>query len=171
MKPLANSLSWSDANSLLALQKAATLERTRRAATNDLISFTEYTFPRYEAAPFHRQIAAQLERVERGEVDRLMLCVPPRHGKSELASRRFPAWYLGRHPDKQFISASASITLAEDFGRDVRNLIASQEYAEIFDTKLSEDSQAKGRWTTDAGGSYFATGVGGALMGAAHTLR
>jgi len=53
-----------------------------------------------------------------------MLCVPPRHGKSELASRRFPAWYLGRHPDKQFISASASVTLAEDFGRDVRNLIA-----------------------------------------------
>jgi predicted phage terminase large subunit-like protein len=94
-----------------------------------------------------------------------MLCVPPRHGKSELASRRFPAWYLGRHPEQQFISASASATLAEDFGRDVRNLIASQEYAEIFDTRLSEDSQAKGRWMTDAGGSYFATGVGGALMG------
>ena len=165
MKHLANSLSRSDANSLLALQKAATLERTRRAATNDLISFTEYTFPSYAPAGLHRQIAEQLERIERSEIDRLMLCVPPRHGKSELASRRFPAWYLGRHPDKQFISASASVTLAEDFGRDVRNLIASPEYAEIFDTKLSEDSQAKGRWTTDAGGSYFATGVGSALMG------
>jgi predicted phage terminase large subunit-like protein len=165
MKPLANSLSRSDANSLLALQKAATLERTRRAATNDLISFTEYTFPSYAPAALHRQIAEQLQRVERGEVDRLMLLMPPRHGKSELASRRFPAWYLGRHPDKQFISASASATLAEDFGRDVRNLIALQEYAEIFETRLSEDSQAKGRWTTEAGGSYFATGVGGALMG------
>src|SRR5262245_13698516 len=123
MKPLANSLSRSDANSLLALQKAATLERTRRAATNDVISFTEYTLPSYAPAALHREIAKQLQRVERGEVDRLMLCVPPRHGKSELASRRFPAWYLGRHPDKQFISASASVTLAEDFGRDVRNLI------------------------------------------------
>jgi predicted phage terminase large subunit-like protein len=141
------------------------LERTRRAATNDLISFTEYTFPSYAPAAPHRQIAEQLQRVERGEVDRLMLCVPPRHGKSELASRRFPAWYLGRHPDKQFISASASVTLAEDFGRDVRNLIASPEYAEVFETRLSEDSQAKGRWMTDSGGSYFATGVGGALMG------
>jgi predicted phage terminase large subunit-like protein len=140
-------------------------ESKRRAAATDLISFTEFTYPRYEAAALHRQIAEQLERVERSEVDRLMLLVPPRHGKSELASRRFPAWYLGRHPEKQFISASASVTLAEDFGRDVRNLIASPEYAEIFDTRLSEDSQAKGRWMTSEGGSYFATGVGGALMG------
>ena len=109
--------------------------------------------------------------MERDEVDRLMLLVPPRHGKSELASRRLPAWYLGRHPEQQFISASASATLAEDFGRDVRNLIASPEYAQIFETRLSEDSQAKGRWTTSEGGSYFATGVGGALMGrGAHVL-
>jgi hypothetical protein len=74
----------------------------------------------------HRQIAEQLERVERGEIDRLMLLVPPRHGKSELASRRFPAWYLGRHPDQPFMSASASFALAEDFGRDVRNLMKSE---------------------------------------------
>src|SRR5262245_62997297 len=94
-----------------------------------------------------------------------MLLVPPRHGKSELASRRFPAWYLGRHPEKQFISASASATLSEDFGRDVRNLIASSEYAEIFGTTLAEDSQARGRWQTDEGGSYYAVGVGGAIMG------
>jgi hypothetical protein len=101
------------------------LESKRRAATSDLISFTEYSFPSYAPAALHRQIAEQLQRVERCQVDRLMLLVPPRHGKSELASRRFPAWYLGRHPDKQFISASASVTLAEDFGRDVRNLVAS----------------------------------------------
>ena len=94
-----------------------------------------------------------------------MLLVPPRHGKSELASRRYPAWYLGRHPEKQFISASASATLAEDFGRDVRNLIAGQDYAQIFDTRLAEDSQARGRWSTNEGGSYYACGVGSALMG------
>jgi len=165
MSNLTKSLDQFDASSLLALQKAALTESKRRAAATDLISFTEFTYPRYESSALHRQIAEQLERVERGEVDRLMLLVPPRHGKSELASRRFPAWYLGRHPEKQFISASASVTLAEDFGRDVRNLIASPEYAEIFDTRLSEDSQAKGRWMTSGGGSYFATGVGGALMG------
>jgi predicted phage terminase large subunit-like protein len=164
-------LNQSDASELLAIQRAALRESKRRAAATDLISFVEFTFQRYETASLHRQIAAQLERVEAGAVDRLMLLVPPRHGKSELASRRFPAWYLGRHPEKQFISASASATLAEYFGRDVRNLIASPEYAEIFETRLSEDSQARGRWTTSEGGSYFATGVGGALMGrGAHIL-
>ena len=159
------------AHSLLGLQEVLTSERRRRAAKTSLISFTEYAHPRYQAAAIHKQIAAQLERVECGEIDRLMLLVPPRHGKSELASRRFPAWYLGRHPDRQFISASASVTLAEDFGRDVRNLISSQEYADVFDTRLAEDAQARGRWTTQDGGSYFATGVGGAIMGrGAHVL-
>ncbi len=61
--------------------------------------------------------------------------------------------------------------LAEDFGRDVRNIISGQEYQQIFDTKLAEDNQAKGRWGTDRGGSYFAVGIGGALMGrGAHVL-
>ena len=171
MNTLQKLLSQSDASSLLALQQAALTESKRRAAATSLIAFTEFTYHRYEAAPFHRQIAEQLQRVECNEVDRLMLLVPPRHGKSELASRRLPAWYLGRHPEQQFISASASATLAEDFGRDVRNLIASPEYAQIFETRLSEDSQAKGRWMTSEGGSYFATGVGGALMGrGAHVL-
>jgi hypothetical protein len=171
MNSLTRSLDQFDASSLLALQQAALTEHKRRAAATDLIAFTEFTYRRYASAAPHRQIAEQLQRVERNEVDRLMLLVPPRHGKSELASRRFPAWYLGRHPERQFISASASATLAEDFGRDVRNLIASPEYAQIFETRLSEDSQAKGRWMTSEGGSYFATGVGGALMGrGAHVL-
>lgn len=151
MNNLMKSLDQCDASSLLALQTALKTESKRRAAATDLIDFTEFTYQRYETAAIHRQIAEQLERVERNEVDRLMLLVPPRHGKSELASRRFPAWYLGRHPDKQFISASASATLAEDFGRDVRNLIASPDYAQIFETRLSEDSQARGRWTTSEG--------------------
>jgi predicted phage terminase large subunit-like protein len=140
-------------------------EERRRLAKNSLIAFTEWTNARYQTAQPHRIIAEQLERVERGEVDRLMLLVPPRHGKSELASRRFPAYFLGKHGHKQFISASASAPLAEDFGRDVRNLIGSQEYAEVFETRLAEDSQAKGRWTTQQGGSYYAVGIGGAIMG------
>ncbi|MCC7126462.1 MAG: hypothetical protein IT178_16550 [Acidobacteria bacterium] len=141
-------------------------ERLRRQASQiALIPFTEYTYPRYETGRPHRIIAEQLERVERGEVDRLMLLVAPRHGKSELASRRFPAWCLGRRPEWQIISASATAELATDFGRDVRNIIASQEYERVFDTKLAEDSQAKGKWNTEAGGGYYAIGVGGAVMG------
>jgi len=94
-----------------------------------------------------------------------MLLVAPRHGKSELASRRFPAWCLGRRPEWQVISASATAELATDFGRDVRNIIGSQEYEKVFPTRLAEDSQAKGKWNTDAGGGYYAIGVGGAVMG------
>lgn len=137
----------------------------RMDATESLINFTEFTYPRYQTAGIHRQIAEQLERIERREIDRLMLLVPPRHGKSELASRRFPAYYLGRHPDRQFISASAASPLAEDFGRDVRNIINGPEYKALFDTRLAEDSQAKGRWNTAQGGSYYAVGVNAAVMG------
>src|SRR5262249_41680092 len=108
---------------------------------------------------------------ERGEIDRLMLLVPPRHGKSELASRRFPAWFLGRDPTRHFISASANFSLAEEFGRDVRNLVRSEEYGQVFDVRLAEDSQARGRWNTEQGGSYYAVGVGGSLYGrGAHVL-
>ena len=135
-------------------------------AAESLIAFTEYTFPRYRTAQHHKIIAAQLERVERGEIDRLMLLVPPRHGKSELASKRFPAFFLGRQPAKQFLSVSATAELAADFGRDVRNIIGSPEYRAVFEeTELAEDSQAKGKWHTSVGGVYYSLGIGGSVMG------
>jgi predicted phage terminase large subunit-like protein len=145
----------------------AAWERKRRIlAHRNLIEFTEFTFERYRTAQHHRIIAGQLERIENGEIDRLMLLVPPRHGKSELASHRFPAWYLGRQPDRQFLSVSATESLASDFGRAVRNTISSPEYRAIFDrTELAEDSQAKGKWHTSAGGVYYALGIGGSILG------
>src|SRR5262245_32029059 len=84
MTSLLRSLSTLDGRSLLGLEKAAQRESQHRTSARSLIDFTCYTNPRYEPAGLHRQIAEQLERVERGEVDRLMLLVPPRHGKSEL---------------------------------------------------------------------------------------
>ena len=126
MKSLARSLSTLDGHSLLGLEKAAQREATRRASARSLIDSTCYTYPRYEPAGLHWQIAEQLERVERGEIDRLMLLVPPRHGKSELASRRFPAWYLGRHPEAKVMEASHTASLSLDFGRELRNLINSE---------------------------------------------
>jgi predicted phage terminase large subunit-like protein len=137
----------------------------RKDAAENLIAFTEYTFPRYRTAAHHRIISEQLERVERGEIDRLMLLVPPRHGKSELASIRLPAWFLGRQPHKQFLSVSATEGLASDFGRAVRNTIASPEYRAVFDTRLAEDSQAKGKWHTSEGGIYYSLGIGGSVLG------
>jgi predicted phage terminase large subunit-like protein len=127
--------------------------------------------PQYQAVAMHQRIAEALEGVGRGEIDRLMVSTPPRHGKTELCAKRYVAWHLGQNPQHHVIAASASFSLAEDHGRDVRNLINGAEYAEIFDTRLAEDSHARGRWRTAEGGSYFAVGVGGDLYGrGAHIL-
>lgn len=150
---------------IFAEQVAAELLR-RQTAAESLIAFTEATYPRYRTAAHHRTIAEQLERVERGESKRLMLLLPPRHGKSELASKRFPAYCLGRDPRRQFIAASATTSLAEDFGREVRNIVTGTDFKAIFeDAKIAEDAHAKGKWATDAGGFYYAVGVGSAVMG------
>lgn len=95
-----------------------------------------------------------------------MINMPPRHGKSELASRRFPAWYIGRNPNKQIITASYSSDLATDFGREVRNIVASKEFARLFEgVRLAADSQAAWRWNTNRGGAYVAAGVGTGISG------
>lgn len=146
---------------------ACLLEKKRRLlARQNLQAFTEYTTPRWQPGKIHRAICEQLDRVVRKEVDRLMLLCPPQHGKSQITSRRFPAYLLGIEPTEDWISASATADLAEGFGRDVRNCIASPEYRNVFpETELAEDSAAKGRWHTKQGGGYVAIGVGGQLYG------
>lgn len=113
----------------------------------------------------HDEIAKALEAVERGEITRLIIEMPPRHGKSQLASVYFPAWYLGRNPDKEVITASYSGDLAVKFGAQTRDVISDKQYQAIFSTKLKEDSKAKGEWRTDEGGSYTSVGRGGATTG------
>lgn len=135
-------------------------------ARKNLLAFTEYTTPLWVPGKIHREICFQLERVVRKETDRLMLLCPPQHGKSQIASRRLGAYMLGLDPTEDIIAASATETLAEGFGRDLRNCINSREYRNVFpETVLSEDSQAKGRWSTKQGGSFYAVGVGGQLFG------
>jgi predicted phage terminase large subunit-like protein len=149
------------------LRSQAQLElKMRTAARASLIDFTTYTKADYAVAAHHRRVAHELERVERGETDRLLLMLPPRHGKSELASRRFPAYALGRQPSRQIISVSATGDLATDFGREVRNIIDSQDFKALFPgVQLAADSMARGKWHTEAGGIYFAVGIGGAVLG------
>lgn len=148
-------------------REAAARELLRRIeARRSLLAFTGYTLPSYEEAGHHRMIAERLERVERGELDRLMIFMPPRHGKSELASRRFPAWFMGRNPGAELISASYNSDLAADFGRDVRGIVASPESRRVFtDLELRQDSKAADRWHTTQGGAYRAAGVGTAMTG------
>lgn len=143
----------------------------RKRARQGLIAFTRYTHDGYFPAEHHIKIADALERVERGELKRLMIAMPPRHGKSELASRRFPAWFLGRNPSRSIIAASYNSDLATDFGREVRDIVASQEYANLFRVGLKADSKSANRWHTTESGLYVAAGVGTAVTGrGAHAL-
>ena len=152
-------------SSLTELEQLTALAKARQAR-NSLLGFTEYTNPLYQRARHHELIADRLEAVERGEIDRLMIFVPPRHGKSELASKRFPAWCLGRDPMRQIIAASYNSDLANDFGRNVRNIVAEPEFRQVFpDVSLAADSQAANRMNTNKGGAYVAAGVGTAVTG------
>jgi len=147
--------------------KAAQLIIRRREAANRLLPFTKATFPDFEQARHHELIADALERVERGECRRLMITMPPRHTKSELASRRFPAWYMGRHPNEPIITASYGQDLSSDFGRDVRNIVNSEEYKRIFpEIELATDAAAAHKWKIEGyRGEYFAVGIGTATTG------
>lgn len=147
-------------------QAAAFELLARRQARASLIDFTTYTKPDFTVGAHHKQIAEALESVERGECDRLMIFAPPRHTKSELASRRFPAWYLGRHPERQLIAATYSGDFALDFGRDVRGIVQGEEFRALFpDVTLAADSQAANRWHTNKGGVSVYVGVGGPITG------
>jgi predicted phage terminase large subunit-like protein len=138
----------------------------RVGAREELIKFIEYTKPGYETAKHHRYIGGFLEQVSKGEISRLIINMPPRHGKSEMVTRRFPAWYLGKHPGRFVISASYNADFATDFGREVRQIVSSPEYQMLFPgTELRTDSRAADRWNTNGGGAYFAAGVGSGITG------
>lgn len=129
------------------------------------LTFVTNMWPGFISGKHHAIMANAFERVANGTLKRLIVNMPPRHTKSEFASYLLPAWFLGRFPDKKIIQTAHTAELAVGFGRKVRNLVQSEQYGKIFDTKLSSDSKAAGRWNTDKGGDYFAIGVGGAVTG------
>lgn len=135
-------------------------------ARADLGAFAALVSPGFEVPPHVELLVSALEGVERGEVKRLMVSMPPRHGKSLLCSTLFPAWCLGRDPRRLVIGASHSQELADLFGRRVRNLLLSDRFRAVFPgCQLSEDSAAAGRFDTTAGGGGFFIGRGGGLTG------
>ena len=129
------------------------------------IYFASHMWPGFISGKHHQIMANAFERVAKGELKRLIINMPPRHTKSEFASYLLPAWFLGRFPEKKIIQTAHTAELAVGFGRKVRNLVSSEAFNRVFDTKLSTDSKAAGRWNTHAGGDYFAIGVGGAVTG------
>ena len=140
-------------------------KKIRNKAKDDFLSFVKCVWPDFVEGSHHRHIAKKFNELATGEINRLIINMPPRHTKSEFASYLLPAWMVGRDPKLKIIQATHTAELAIRFGRKAKNLIDSDDYRKIFDTTLSEDSQAAGRWETSQGGEYFAAGVGGAITG------
>ena len=137
----------------------------RKKAAESLAAYIDYLQTGFKPARHHRLLIDKLEAVERGEIKRLMVFMPPGSAKSTYGSVLFPSWYLGRNKDKSVIAASHTSELAERFGRRVRNYVGSTEFRAVFGFGLAEDSQAAGRWETAERGEYFAVGVGGSVTG------
>ncbi len=158
-------------------QHAARRELARRTlARTNLLPFVLMTAPGYMPGWVHREITdlidAFIDAVEQGLAPRLIIELPPRIGKSEIVTRKTPPFILGRHPEWEVVCATYNQDLASDFGRDVRSVMRTELYNELFPTlEIRDDSNAIDFVKFTAGGSYTAVGVGGALTGkGAHVL-
>jgi predicted phage terminase large subunit-like protein len=158
MAPKASPENRAKIQALLEMDK---IERSKES----FLYFVTQMWPIFISGSHHKIMADAFERVANGELKRLIINMPPRHTKSEFASFLLPAWFLGKFPHKKIIQTAHTAELATGFGRKVRNLVSSENYQKVFDTKLSSDSKAAGRWNTNMGGDYFAIGVGGAVTG------
>jgi len=180
-----NSGRSSRADSASAWEELARRELARRS----LIDFGHYTYRNFVAKDFQVAIAEALEKVERGEITRLIISLPPRHGKSTITSEIFPAWFLGRNPDKRIIACSHGASLAHKFSRKARNLIAGRAFVNVFGDRgapsglrlrrdrshtdrpyavaLAQDSRNVGEWdlASPHKGGYTSAGVGGSITG------
>lgn len=149
---------------------------SRLLSRRRLLPFTQRINPRYLAGWVHEDICRRLEKfsddVAKGLSPRLMLLMPPRSGKSELASRMFPAWHLGRNPDHEIIACSYNVSLAMSFSKKVKEVLEDPAYHPVFDSRLNPNNQSAEEWSLDGTrGGYVAAGVGGGITGkGAHLL-
>jgi predicted phage terminase large subunit-like protein len=159
-------LSPQEQEQLLAELDKLTELKERKRSQDRFMPFVKSVWPSFIGGKHHDIIAEAFERVAQGSLKRLIICMPPRHTKSEFGSYLLPAWFLGKYPGKKVIQASHTAELAVGFGRKVRNLVDSPAYKDVFpDLHLQSDSKAAGRWNTSKGGDYFAIGVSGAVTG------
>ena len=137
----------------------------RRKAKESLTEWMKYRQAPHKPALHHQLLIAELEMVERGDTRNLMVNMPPGSAKSTYGSVEFPAWYMGRNPDKLVIGTANTDELAEVFSRRVRNIVDTQEFRNVFGYGMSADKTGVGNWVTEKNGEYFAAGVGAAIAG------
>lgn len=175
----------SDNKQLLRTLELLEREQMARLSRENLLAFTKFTMPdpefpndvkktRYEAESFHQVIAGDLTKFideqikhENGDTcKQLIFCMPPRHGKTELATKRLAAWISGRFPTWDIAIASYSDTMAEDFGADTRAILNTPQYKQVFPKyKLRRGGTSKSNIQTMDGGRLVFVGRGGALTG------
>lgn len=152
------------------LAAAVKQEQAERVlARRRLLPFIKRINPDYDPGWVHADICQRLEKfaeaIEQKKSPRLMIFMPPRHGKSEIGSKTFPGWYLGRNPKHEVIACSYSGDLAKDFSRKVRDMMELEKFQSVFATRLSKDSKSVERWNTSLGGGFVAAGVQGPITG------
>jgi predicted phage terminase large subunit-like protein len=137
----------------------------RRSAKKSLASFIEYLGLSIAPAAHHLLLIEHLEAIERGEIDKLMVWMPPGSAKSTYTSVLFPPWFMGRNDKLPVLGVSNTTELAERFSRRARNITASPLYRNVFGFGCSEDTKAAGSWENERGGEFFAAGIGSAIAG------
>ena len=159
------------------MSNAAQLLLKRNRARSNLLDFTTFTKKDYQINWHHRLICENLDQMATGEIKRLLISLPVRHGKSELVSRRFPAFLLGINPDIRIIACSYSADLSQRHNRDVQRIVESPEYKVLFpDTQLNSSNvrtTAQGSYLRNSDifevvnhkGVYWSAGVGGGITG------
>ena len=163
---LVASLSPGDQEKLLAQVAEYKDALDREKCQTSFMSYVKKMWPGFIHGRHHALMAKKFEEIAEGKLKRLIICLPPRHSKSEMGSYLFPSWFLGKYPGKKVMQASNTGELAVGFGRKVRNLVMSEEYQGVFPgVNLRQDSKAAGRWATNKNGEYFAIGVGGTMTG------
>ncbi len=165
-------MSPAEQEEVLELLEAYERNTQSTVSRHDLLKFCCGLQADYKIGAHHRKLAELLTAVEKGSKDRITVSVPPRHGKTQLCSIYFIAWYLGRNPTHKVMLVSHTTDLATDMGRKVRNVIGSPEFQTIFPgVSLASDSKSAGRWNTNHGGEFVAAGVGSSIAGrGAHLL-
>ena len=159
-------LSEQDQNEALALLSRFEQMEKQDKCQGDFIEFVKHMWPECILGRHHKIIGDKFNKIAQGKLKRLIVCLPPRHSKSEFASTYFPAWMMGLKGDLKIIQTTHTAELAVRFGRKVRNLIDSDDYSQVFpELKLEADNKSAGRWTTNQEGESFYAGVGGAITG------